>query len=176
MTMTANLFRFYWNDGTTTVWEAETVEEAWKKAGYGSFDMKNLDFHQENVYQQTHAWIEDKQIWAEIERLPELEPKKGLYGDDLLKAMELEKFYPSDSHFSDDVSQYGYAGILERLIAHATQWACYASEDENELKGNAEFKFYKNISHILLQAVEDMQAMGVPATLVKDQPYGDGKL
>jgi hypothetical protein len=173
--MTTNIYRFYWLDGTTTVEEAETVEKALEKAGYITADMIDLAFHQENVYQQTHAWIEDKQIWVEVERLPELEPK-GLYGNDLLKAMELEKFYPTDSHFQDDVSMYGFSGILECLIGYCQDRACFVSQLTEKDDDVARFRFFKKAALVFKDALMKMNDIDVPEFMSDDQPYGDGKL
>jgi len=92
----------------------------------------------------------------------------GIYGMDLLKAMDLNRFYPTDSHFSDDVSMYGYEGIIERLIGHCQSYACYASQDED----NKDFEYHKQIALVLKETAERLNEIDSKMNIKKP----DGRL
>ena len=61
--MKKNLYRFYWLDGTTTVWEGYAPEEALTKAGYGAGAVRALDFYETNEPEQNYFWNTEEKIW-----------------------------------------------------------------------------------------------------------------
>lgn len=63
-----NIYRFYWLDGTTTVWEGETVEDSFSKAGYSMGAMQALDFWEENEASQTYNWNAKNKTWEKINK------------------------------------------------------------------------------------------------------------
>lgn len=98
------------------------------------------------------------------------EPK--LYGEDLLKAIGLDKFHGEDRWADNLVTMYGYSGTLETIIGKCRKECHFASYDEN----GKEFQYHKQAALIILEAVKKINKLSVPESLENDQPYSDGRL
>ena len=92
--------------------------------------------------------------------------------DNLLKAMGLYRFYSTDSGIGDDVSMHGVAGVMGRLIGHCQTFSGYCQDDGNE----EELTYYSKVARVLEKAIKEIEDVPVPDTLIKDQPYSDGRL
>lgn len=59
-------FIIYWRDGTTTLIEGFTVDQAFTKAGYGGGAINAVDFHMDYDPRvgQTYEWDKEKKNWV----------------------------------------------------------------------------------------------------------------
>jgi hypothetical protein len=174
----SNLFRFYWDNGITTVWEGKYLADVIKKAGYDNEKLKEVKFFEENEKEPTRIWDTGLQKWIKKNKLNpkfEIAWKNQLSGDALLKAMDLDKFYGNCPTVEDAIQMHGFGGVLEKMIAYCQNQACFASQDTED-DDKEKFEFYKNSAQMLKSVVDLMVRMNVPDALQNDQPFSDGKL